>query len=328
MQIFKENGICIKGKNSLYIDCNGCSGRNIIISHAHSDHSKTKGSNTYFTTPETAMLIERNTGKNTKIKKLEQGRRYKIGEFAVSLHHSGHILGSSQIKVENDSTVVATSDFKLQKSLLFEPAEILQSDILIIESTFGMPHYSFPERENVYEQMLRWCSRHLSRGRLLVLGGYSTGKAQELTKFVNEFLNETPLVFPVVYEQNRIYEKHGVKLGDFIKLDNNLNDSQILIIPPRLINDDLLHAISAEVGKRAEAAIATGWNGFHRYKAFPLSDHADFNQLIKYIEDSEPKTVLTHHGFARQFARHVERKLKIPARELGSKGQSTLNEFS
>src|SRR5260370_9763573 len=56
----------------------------------------------------------------------------------------------------------------------------------------------------------------------------------------------------------------------------------------------------------------SGWavdpNAIYRYKvaaAFPLSDHADYNDLIRYVDLVRPKRVLTLHGFASEFARDL-----------------------
>ena len=58
-----------------------------------------------------------------------------------------------------------------------------------------------------------------------------------------------------------------------------------------------------------EPAAVTGWamdpNAIFRYQcdaAFPLSDHADYPDLLRFVETVQPKRVLTLHGYAREFA--------------------------
>lgn len=317
--------MCLEDNGKFFIDARAKKNQDIVITHAHSDHAKTTTQNRYFMSKGTSSLIKK--GKKSEINEIPFKKKFSLGEFSVSLHNAGHILGSSQLKVEGNKTVVFTSDFKLQDSILFKGAEIIPSDILVIESTFGAPQHFFPEREIVYAEMKKWLKEKLKENKFIVLGGYSTGKAQELTRLVNEFLGEAPFVHGKIAEQNSAYEDNGVKLGEYRKLNNNLREGNVLIMPPHLIGPPLLAAISHEAGRKVECAVATGWNG-RGYKTFPLSDHADFNQLMHYVEKSNPKLVLTHHGFASQFARYVKRKLGIEARELGKKGQKTLNEFS
>ena len=326
MEISHEKGIYFKAKDELFIDSHGIRNKEALITHAHSDHAKTSSTNTYYLTPETASLIQADE-KTFKTKKIPFKKKFSLGEFECRFHSSGHILGSAQVEINNSTNCVLTSDFKLQKSILFDGAQILPSEILIIETTFGTPEYDFPKRDVVYEDMIKWMNYQLRDNKFIVLGGYSTGKAQELTKVVNEFLGETPLVYKKIFEQNQVYEKEGVKLGNYLELNNNLKDANILIVPPHLINDNLLEALQHQLGKKVEPAIATGW-GAYKYKCFPLSDHADYNALLRYVKDSDPKLVLTTHGFEQEFARSVRRKLGINARPLSKAGQKTITEYS
>jgi Cft2 family RNA processing exonuclease len=63
---------------------------------------------------------------------------------------------------------------------------------------------------------------------------------------------------------------------------------------------------------RKRVAMISGWavdpNTVFRYQvdaAFPLSDHADYDDLIRYVELVRPQRVLTLHGFAAAFARDL-----------------------
>jgi Cft2 family RNA processing exonuclease len=39
-----------------------------------------------------------------------------------------------------------------------------------------------------------------------------------------------------------------------------------------------------------------------------LSDHADFPDLMRFVEAVKPERVYTLHGFAAEFARHLRRR--------------------
>jgi len=63
---------------------------------------------------------------------------------------------------------------------------------------------------------------------------------------------------------------------------------------------------------RRRTAVITGWaldsSAKYRMKcdaAFPLSDHAGYDDLIRHVEDVSPGRVLTLHGFAAEFARDL-----------------------
>ena len=75
----------------------------------------------------------------------------------------------------------------------------------------------------------------------------------------------------------------------------------------------------------------TGWaldpGARFRYRcdaAFPLSDHADFADLLRFVELVNPKKVLTVHGFAEDFARTL-RQRGIEAWALGRDNQLDLS---
>jgi putative mRNA 3-end processing factor len=302
--------------------------KNFIITHAHSDHAKISKAKekTYYLTPETRKLVQARNKNSFNSVEIPFKKKFSLDEKEFQFFSSGHILGSSQIQV-NSGKIVLTSDFKLNDSVLFKGAEILESETLVIESTYGLPQFVFPSRKETYERIEKWGRTELKENRLLVLGGYSIGKAQELTKISNTFFNEIPLVHELIFKPNQIYSKAGVKLGKFEKLNHNLKEFNVLIIPPHLLNPDLIKALEISSGRKISAAVFSGWNGFHGAKSFPLSDHADFNQLMQYVEASGAKNVLTHHGFSKEFASSIKRRLGINARPLNEDSQSCLLDF-
>jgi len=331
LRVFHEKGICIE-KNSFKIDPDSSRGASsLVITHAHSDHVKFNKNTDVYCSPETLSLIEANYREVRKPHAIEFGKKNKFDSFEFSLHNSGHILGSAQVLVEGQDRVVGvTSDFKLQDSLIMKKAEPLDCDTLIMECTFGLPEFSFPEREIVYNDMEQWCKSEIKQGKKIVLAGYSIGKAQELTAFSNKFLGINPIVHGKIFKNNTVYEEHGVKLGKFIEMDHNLGESDVLILPPSYCSPNLLQALEYSTKNDISAAIATGWNyGSYFNKVFNLSDHGSYNQLIEYVEQANPKHVLTTHGYSSEFARTIKRKLRIPAKPLHEtgKGQSNLVEF-
>src|SRR6266576_3616488 len=81
---------------------------------------------------------------------------------------------------------------------------------------------------------------------------------------------------------------------------------------------------------RKRVAMISGWavdpNAIYRYQvdaAFPLSDHADYTDLMRYVDLVKPKRVLTLHGFAAEFARDL-RERGIEAWALNEENQMEL----
>lgn len=326
MEIFSKKGLFV---SDIAIDPEkSCRAKKAVISHGHADHVSLNSETEFFCSDETAAIIESRFPSKANVKGIGFGKKLSLNGASVSLHNSGHILGSAQILVEGAKTVAVTSDFKMQDSIIQKGASPLKCDILVVESTFGLPCYSFPEREKVYRQIGDFVKEKSKKG-FTVLAGYSLGKAQELTRIVNEYAGIVPLVHESIAKNNAVYEKFGVKLGNYIELNHNLEESPVLIMPPSLINHHLLQVLEFSLHKKVFSAMATGWDFRNGYDAvFPLSDHADFAQLLQYVKEAEPKLVLTMHGFAKEFAGYVQRRLGISARPLAQKGQKTIMEFA
>jgi len=286
MRVFQGNGISVDG---IHVDL----GRKTkapnkaVISHAHSDHVCLNESTSFYLTRETKDLVDKRYGKVSNPLPLKIGEKTRVNGATLSLHNAGHILGSSQTLVENSSSVVYTSDFKLQDSLLLKGALPLQSDVLIMESTFGLPSYSFPKRDTLYEEIGSWVKKNSKKG-FVVLAGYSLGKAQELTKIVNEYTDSVPLVHEAIFENNEIYKKHGKKMGNYLLLNHNLKDSNVAILPPSLARQGLLQAIGYTVKKPVKSAMATSGVAVHVLPLYLLTPPVVPNQktpaVSTYIE--------------------------------------------
>ena len=330
MQILEQKGIAVQASaEKIFVDARDSGQQFNFITHAHSDHSNFKRHNKCIMTKPTKALLKHKIRKENEVMEVEYNKPIVIADLSVTFHNSGHILGSSQLFIEGTKTLAITSDIKLEDSLLLKGAQPLHSDILLIESTFGLPQFKFPKREQLYHEIGSWVNSNVKKGSLVILGGYATGKAQELTKLVTEYTNETPVVFEKAFDQNKIYEEQGIYLGNYEKLNGNLKDANVLIVPTNLVDEHLVHSLSKTLNRDVEAAIATGWNFYSKnIKQFPLSDHADYYQLLDYIKQAEPQLVLTNHGFAKEFARSIRKELGIPANELQSKMQSTIQNFS
>ena len=336
MEIFYDKGIVIQqNEKKLYLDPSRKIKENnedvlVGITHAHSDHLKKHEARTLMT-PETRDLA----GFDSSVSQYDE--EVEFGDLTITQRNANHILGSSQFEVHNGKSVVYTGDIKLNKSLLFDGCSVPSSDVLIIESTYGMPHFSFPSVDAVFEDIKKWVENKISKGNNVLFGGYSLGKSQELIKILN-MLGFVPLVSSRTAEYSSVYKKNGVKLdyidyGEVNKNGLNPNENAIefmeegnfvAIMPPHLISKQFIHSFSFN-GRETAAALLTGWGSLYSFaskgieKVFPLSDHADFNQLISYVEKAEPHLVYTVHGYDKQFASEVKKRLGIPSYALREK---------
>ena len=299
--------------------------KQVFLSHAHSDHVKLSKKSEFFATKATIELVKQRYG-DAKFNELEFNKKNKFEGFDLELSPNGHILGSAQAKFTTDAKdYVFTSDFRLQDSLFFKGAAPIPCETLVLETTFGTPEYVFPKQEEVVASITNWVSKNAKNG-LVLLSGYSLGKSQELTKIANE-AGFVPIVHDSIFEANKIYENHGVKLGEYLKLDHNLKDASVLIMPPQLVDRHLFATVQHFDKRKMFSALVTGWGRKGAFDTtFPLSNHADFNDLLEYVKLASPKLVLTDHGFCEEFARKLV-KLGYNAKPLKSHKQKLMSEF-
>lgn len=322
MSFFWQNGFRFKrSAGSFAIDPSKLDKGTVLLSHAHSDHaSGLHASSTVFSTPATLDLLHA-SGKKTpeSFTLVEPGSHVQLDDVKVSFHSSAHILGSVQFLLDSPANrLLYSSDIVLDAPPFWPAPKIPSCDTLIIESTFGLPKYSFPKREAVFEKMAAWAKNCFSKNELVIFSGYSLGKSQELTWFCNEYLGIVPHVAKPIAAFNDVYQKHGVALGKYELLNHNLREAQVLILPPTWVTPPVRIALAADAKRRVNTAFCTGWdfrgNGFDQ--TFPLSDHADFNGLMEIVRQSGASRVLTMHGFEAEFASAVKQQLGIPAEPL------------
>ena len=294
-----------------------------FVSHAHSDHIAAHAE--IIVSERTSRLMQaRLPGERSEhIVPFQQPTI--VRGLNVTLLPAGHIFGSAQFFLEADAgTLLYTGDFKLRPGRSAEPAKWRQADTLIMETTFGLPRYRFPATEEVVAQIVAFCRDALEENAVPVLLGYSLGKAQEiLCSLLGAGLQ--PMLHGSVFRMTRIYEQFGQPCGEYERYDAENLAGKVLICPPSANRSRMLEKIPHK-----RVAMISGWaldpNARFRYQtdaAFPLSDHADYTDLLRYVELVQPKRVLTLHGFAAEFARDL-RERGIEAWALSQENQLEL----
>jgi DNA ligase-1 len=291
-----------------------------FVSHAHSDHIGNHRE----------VILSAITAKLMAVR-LPGSRIEHSLPFRAPMHFrgatltllpAGHILGSAQVCIDwKGETLLYTGDFKLRKGISAEPIEWLQADTLIMETTYGLPRYIFPPVEQVIAAVTKFCLETLEENRVPVLFGYSLGKAQEILAALNGS-GLRILLHPSVYKITKLYEELHAPLPEYSLYEEGRTAGSVVICPPNANRTRLVQRI-----KNRRTAILTGWalnpGTIHRYQcdaAYPLSDHADYPDLIRYVELVQPKKVYTVHGFAREFAEDLRRR-GIEAWSLGEDNQ-------
>ena len=299
-----------------------------IISHGHADNI---GRHEHFmaTAPTAAFLRTRN-GHDLRGTELAYRQPHRIDDrWTVELFPAGHVLGSAMIRVAGPPGSLAyTGDFRLAPSYTAEAAEVPEADAVIMESTYGSgPEWVFPSREELRERLVALVRQILRRDRTPVLLAYSLGKAQE-TAFMLRDRNVPLVMHPVVAQISGIYEANGVALGTYEVWGRQSSlfghrstldlRGKAVLVPPHMMRD--IRRI-----RHAETIALTGW-ALHGTRdadhGLPLSDHADFSELVTLAEHSRAGIVYVTHG-SRRFAEELRRR-GIRAEHLRRKPQMRL----
>jgi putative mRNA 3-end processing factor len=291
-----DNGIAIEGLEFL-LDASRAADFG-YVSHAHFDHARKHGR--ILATAETALLY-RQRFPNVPTRVLPTGRPVKFGDATVELFSSGHMLGAAQILVEIKKTrIVYTGDFKVYSNLTCPPLETRRCDILIMESTYGDPSYSFPPQNEVYTRIIGFVKRVLADRNIPVLIGYAMGKSQEAVMLLQQHGFAVCVDTPIS-KMNQLYRAAGVKLESTSHYLHTSLENKVVVVSPQTMRQEEFRQL-----KRKKSLFLSGWSvgvkkGFTvgADGGLPLSDHADYTQLLFYIQECNPRKIYTLHGEAR-----------------------------
>jgi putative mRNA 3-end processing factor len=284
-----------------------------IATHAHSDHAR-PGCGRYLTAVDGVNVLRRRVGSDATIDGLEYGQSVDINGVKVSLHPAGHILGSAQVRVEKgDEVWVFTGDYKRQADPTCRGFEVVPCDTLITECTFGLPIFHWRDADAVVGEINLWWRENAGQGRNSLLIAYSLGKAQRVLAQLDSSIGPI-LLHGAMQGMVEAYRQSGVKLpeAEHATAENAKKyKGTAMIIAP----DSALGGTWVRKFLPASDGIASGWmqvRGFRRRRSadrgFVLSDHVDWNGLLKTIEEAGASRVIFTHGYSAAMARYLTEK--------------------
>lgn len=293
-----------------------------IISHGHSDHSRW-GHKQYITHHSSIPIILHRLG-DINVSGKKWGESFIVNNVKFSLHPAGHIIGSSQIRIEYKGEVwVFTGDYKTENDGVSSPYEPIKCNTFITECTFGLPAFKWTPQEEVFKDINTWWAENRSEGKTSVLFGYSLGKAQRLLKYLNTDIGQ-------IYTHGAIENMTEV-------LRSMVNFPKTILITKDTKKENLLGNIvlappsahgSAWIRKMVPyvTASASGWMTFRGArrrraldKGFILSDHCDWSGLLTSIKETGAEKVICTHGYTDIFSRYL--------RELGYDARTEETQF-
>jgi putative mRNA 3-end processing factor len=284
-----------------------------VVTHAHSDHA-CSGSRSYLSSTAGAGVLRLRVGADAVIETLASGAALDINGVRVSLHPAGHILGSSQVRLESEGEVwVVSGDYKVDPDPTCARFEPVRCHTFISESTFGLPIYRWEPETAVFAKINDWWRSNRERGKASLLFAYALGKAQRLLAGVD------PTIGPIytlgaVEPLNRAYREEGVELPPTTYVGSMPKDTEwagsLIVAPPSAKGIHWTRKFGP-----TSTGFASGWmriRGARRRRSvdrgFVLSDHADWPGLLGAIEATGAERVLLTHGYTAVLARALRER--------------------
>jgi putative mRNA 3-end processing factor len=303
-----------------------------VITHAHGDHAR-PGSAAYLAAARGLPVLQTRLGPEARIEGLAYGEARDVNGVRISLHPAGHVLGSSQVRVEAGGEVwVVSGDYKLDPDPTCEPFEPVRCHTFVSESTFGLPVYRWCTPGEIFAGVNEWWRANAAAGRASIVFGYAFGKAQRILASVDPSIGPI-VVHGAVDTLNRGYRECGVKLPE-TRMVTDFEAKKdfagaLVVAPPSAQSSPWLKRF----GDYSDS-FASGWmaiRGARRRrvvdKGFVLSDHADWPSLNRAIDATGAARVFVTHGQVTPLVQWLnERGLEAHAMKTEFEGEAGAEE--
>lgn len=293
-----------------------------VTTHGHADHVKW-GNKNYLCHDLTKPILKQRYGLEDNVETLPYYKEIDINGVKLSLYPAGHVIGSSQIRLEYKGEItVVSGDYKVEYDGISTAFEPVKCHNFVSESTFGLPIYTWQTQELIFDQIKKWIADNHFKNKTSILVAYSLGKAQRLIK---NLAGTYPIyVHNSIANLNDGFIAAGVDLPDTIRLSPEIKKDElqkgILIIPPALADGKWVKSL-----QQPAIGICSGWMAVRagrRWRSadagFALSDHADWPGLLSAIKATEAEKVFVTHGSTAIFSKYLN-EIGIASEEVTTK---------
>lgn len=277
-----------------------------IVTHGHADHARS-GHGTVFATPETLSIMRTRYAEAAVAGGVALAYHQKV-EIAdgvtLWLAPAGHILGSAQAVLDyGGSRIVISGDYKRHSDPTCTPFEVVPTDVFVTEATFALPVFTHPPIAHEIDKLLR--SVRTLPDRCHLIGVYALGKCQRLMLALREAgYEETLYVHGALVKLTQLYEELGHDFGrweqvaDLAQGERDALRGKIVLCPPSALADRWSRRLPEPL-----PVMASGWMQIRarvRQRraelALIVSDHADWNDLIRTAVETGASDVWITHG--------------------------------
>lgn len=280
-----------------------------LITHAHSDHARW-GSQSYLCHTYSKPILQLRLGDNP-YQTIDWNENIFINGVRVSFHPAGHVIGSSQIRVEYNGEVwVVSGDYKVVDDGISGQFEPIACNTFITESTFGLPIYKWKSPQQINKDIQNWILKNQVDGKTSVLIAYSLGKAQRVLKAIAE-ITQNIFVHGAIYNIQETLLQAGWDLPVVKRVTSETKKEElagsVVVAPPSADGTSWMKRFSPY-----SVGVCSGWmqvRGNARRRnvdaGFAMSDHADWPGLLQAVKATGAEKVFVTHGFQAQFSRYL-----------------------
>uniref|UniRef100_UPI0028967057 DNA ligase-associated DEXH box helicase n=1 Tax=Stenotrophomonas indicatrix TaxID=2045451 RepID=UPI0028967057 len=184
-----------------------------VITHGHGDHAR-PGMGEYHCSTGSVPILRWRLG-DVRLHAHAEGVPFALGRVQVSLHAAGHVLGSSQVRIDDGEQVwVASGDYKRQPDPTCTPFEVVPCDTFITEATFALPIYRWPDTRAVAAEIAAWRRECAQRGEAAVLLCYALGKAQRVLAELRAVDDQPAWLHGAIANGVAVYRQAGIPMLD------------------------------------------------------------------------------------------------------------------
>jgi putative mRNA 3-end processing factor len=314
---FTDKGLCCPQGN-FYIDPWKPVDK-ALITHGHSDHARW-GSQSYLCHHLTKPILQLRLGPS-QYQTTEWGETILINGVKVSFHPAGHVVGSSQIRLEFKGEVwVVSGDYKVVDDGISGRFEAIPCHTFITESTFGLPIYKWKQPYQINKEIQNWVLKNQGDEKTSVLIAYSLGKAQRVIKAVADVTDKI-YVHGAIFNVHETLRNAGCELPEVKRVTYETTKEElagsVVVAPPSADASPWIKRFTPY-----SIGICSGWmqvRGNVRRRnvdaGFAMSDHADWPGLLDAVKATGAEKVFVTHGFQATFSRYLN-EIGIEAAEV------------
>jgi putative mRNA 3-end processing factor len=264
------------------------------------------------------------------------GESVEVGNLEVLVHTAGHIPGAAMFELISDKSVLFTGDINTLDTHLVSGTAPVQCDVLVIESTYSGRNH--PPRSKTEFEFLEKTREVVERGGLAIIPAFAVGRSQEVLmtlinsefevwldgmgRAVNREFVRMPQYLRSVEKlkksmgRTRIVrnsaERESVGPGQAVVTTSGMLDGGPVLdyLRERRTDTDsavLLTGFQVE-DTNGRRLLETGSMLFGEKSVqidcevgfYDFSAHADHSELLRFVRECSPETVVLCHGDNRE----------------------------